>query len=357
MKYHFYVNVINHDLKHAGSKAVNDCTNILGKQGYELIQLNFYKHRYLIAFNLIKMIVQLAGTIISIKPKSLIIIQYPLFGLKGYFRLFIRALKFKNCFFACVVHDLNSLRYQKSDHEISNEIRNLNAYDVIISHNHSMTEWLKFKSIQTKVIDLEIFDYLCTQENQFNRIAAFKNGKRDVIFAGNLSRGKFIYNLDKTTNRIHFKLYGPGLDLKSFEKQEHVKWEGTFAAEELVEKLKGNFGLIWDGDDIEQCGGQFGNYIAYNNPHKISLYLAAGLPIILPSKAALSTFVIDNNIGVVVNSLSELSDVIANIDENKYEIMIKNIKLISDELKAGGFFRSAIEKVESFYKIHISSAV
>lgn len=357
MKYHFYINVINHNLKHAGSKAVNDCSNILGKQGYKLIQLNFYKHRYLIAFNLIKMIIQLAGMVISIKPKSLIIIQYPLFGLKGYFRLFIRALKFKNCFFACVVHDLNSLRYQKSDQEISNEIRNLNVYDVLISHNNKMTEWLKSKSIQTKVINLQVFDYLYNHENLFNRLSTFKKGEREVVFAGNLGRGKFIYDLDKIVKNIKIKLYGPGLDLKSFEKQKHVKWEGTFAAEELVEKLKGNFGLIWDGDDIEQCGGQFGDYIAYNNPHKISLYLAAGLPIILPTKAALSTFVIDNNIGVVVNSLSELSDVIASIDENKYEIMIKNIKLISDKLKAGGFFRSAIEKVESFYKSHINSAV
>lgn len=352
MKYHFYVNVINHNLKHAGSKAVSDCTNILGKQGYELIQLNFYKYKYLAVFNILKMIVQLTGMVFFIKPKSLIVMQYPLFGLKGYFRLFIGILKLKKCFFACIIHDLNSLRYQKAEPEIAGEISNLNAYDIIISHNHSMTEWLKSKSTQTKVIDLEIFDYLCTQENQFNRIAAFKNGEREVIFAGNLSRGKFIYNLGKATNRIYFKLYGPGLDLKRFEKQENVSWEGTFTAEALVEKLKGNFGLIWDGDDVEQCAGQYGNYIAYNNPHKISLYLAAGLPIILPLKAALSKFVIDNNIGVAINSLSELSDIIDNIDVNQYEIMIKNIISISNKLKTGYFFQSAIKRVEVIYETH-----
>jgi len=352
MKYHFYVNVINHDLKHAGSKAVSDCTDILGKQGYKLIQFNFYKHKYLSVFNILKMVIQLIGMVFIIKPKSLIVMQHPLFGLKSYFRLFIGILKLKKCFLACIIHDLNSLRYKKLEPEIVVEIRNLNAYDVIISHNQSMSNWLKSKFIRTKVIDLELFDYLSTKVNQFNRLSTFRNGKREVLFAGNLARGEFIYKLNEGTNNIQFKLYGPGLDLERFEKQANVNWQGTFTAEELVEKLEGNFGLIWDGDDIESCTGKYGDYIAYNNPHKISLYLAAGLPIILPLKAALSTFVIDNNIGVAINSLSELSDIIDNIDVNKYEIMIKNIISISNKLKTGYFFQSAIKRVEVLYETH-----
>ncbi|MVN21006.1 hypothetical protein [Mucilaginibacter arboris] len=355
MKYHIYINVINNELKHAGNKAVNDCTKILEKQGYELIQLNFYKHKYLIFVNLIKILFQLIVIILKIKPRSLIIIQYPLFGLKGYFKVFIKLLKFRDCFFACMIHDLDSLRFQKSNQKVSYEISNLNAYDVLITHNDNMTQWLKSKSIKAEIIVLGIFDYLYTNENEFNRLSIFSKGKKDVVIAGNLAKGEYIYDLDSISKNIYFRLYGPGLNLKRLEKQEHVIWEGTFSAEDLVEKLKGSFGLIWDGNNIEQCDGLYGNYIAYNNPHKISLYLASGLPVILPNNAALSKFVLENGIGIVINNLIELSDIIDKINVDQYEAMLKNIDSIKSKLKVGYFFQTAIEQTEAIYNSRISS--
>ena len=34
---------------------------------------------------------------------------------------------------------------------------------------------------------------------------------------------------------------------------------------------------MWDGPSPDTCAGVYGAYLRYNNPHKTSLYLAAGL--------------------------------------------------------------------------------
>lgn len=56
--------------------------------------------------------------------------------------------------------------------------------------------------------------------------------------------------------------------------------EGSYMPEELPEKLEAKYGLVWDGLEITSCEGTFGQYLKYNNPHKFSLYMAAGIAVI-----------------------------------------------------------------------------
>ena len=62
--------------------------------------------------------------------------------------------------------------------------------------------------------------------------------------------------------------------------------------------LFGSFGLVWDGMSSETCKGSFGEYLRINNPHKTSLYLASGIPVIIWSKAALAEFIEKNKCGI-----------------------------------------------------------
>ena len=59
--------------------------------------------------------------------------------------------------------------------------------------------------------------------------------------------------------------------------------------EDIVQE--GNLGLIWDGasDSSDEDIGMK-NYTRYNNPHKLSCYMAAGLPVIVWEKSAISKF-------------------------------------------------------------------
>ena len=352
MKYQLNIQLKNFDLKHAGTKAVTDCVQILSSKGYKNISLSFNKTHYFIGFSLIKIIAQLLTWIVLIEPNSLIVVQFPIIGINRFFKLFIQLLKAKKCKVVCIVHDLNSLRYQQSDQQVSKEIAYLNAYDTVISHNNQMTGWLKNKGLTTHVFPIQIFDYLYQEENNYDRSAAFFADKNEIVFAGNLNRGAFIDQLFQL-KELQFSLYGPTNDSLKISKQINVTWKGAFEPELLITKLEGTFGLIWDGDSINDCEGEYGNYICYNNPHKISLYFAAGLPVIIPRKAALSTFVEKNNLGICINSLADIDKFIDQITVEAYDKMLKNIEALKQQLKHGCFFSTAlncIEKEEYFLK-------
>ena len=109
----------------------------------------------------------------------------------------------------------------------------------------------------------------------------------------------------------------------------------------------GGFGLVWDGDSAHTCSGMYGEYLKINNPHKASLYLASGFPIIVWKQSALADFVRNNNCGILVNSLFEIAETLKSISEDEYQEMIKNSKRIGEKIRQGHYLKIAVEKCEN----------
>jgi len=84
-------------------------------------------------------------------------------------------------------------------------------------------------------------------------------------------------------------------------------------------KLKEHFGLVWDGEEIETIAGTTGEYLRYNSPHKASLYIVSGLPLIVWKESAIYELVKQYNIGFGVSNLMEL-------DENFLRLQKMNTK-------------------------------
>ena len=125
-------------------------------------------------------------------------------------------------------------------------------------------------------------------------------------------------------------------------------WEymGSYPPDILPQYLNQGFGLIWDGNSTESCAGVIGNYLKYNNPHKCSLYLASGIPVIVWKKAALADFINIHNAGILVESLEEIPEKIQNLSEKEYIQMKNNAEKISLKLKDGYFLKKAIRTAE-----------
>ena len=323
----------------AAGKAKIDCERTLERIGFKNLGLP----RTTIPNSIIGSVLTFTGTIlglIRLKKGSTICIQYPI---KKYYNLIVKIAKLKKCKVITVIHDLRSHRNQRLN--VATEIKSFNRNHVIISHNEFMSKWLVENKLKSKIVNLNIFDYLSIDKEKENKNT--KTNNFELVFAGALGIGKngFIYGLDEIhPENYAINLYGVGFEEKELQENSIIDYKGFFPADEVVNELQGSFGLVWDGQSIEECSGAFGEYLKINNPHKTSLYLRAGLPIIIWDKAALAKFVTDNKVGIAISSLKDLDKKLNDISQEQYLEMKTNSKIIAERIGGGYYLESAINQ-------------
>ena len=101
---------------------------------------------------------------------------------------------------------------------------------------------------------------------------------------------------------------------------------------------------MWDGTSIDTCDGNTGNYLRYNNPHKLSLYISSGVPVVIWKQAALATFVQEKGIGLCVDSLTECAELISNMSKDQYDEMCSRVNEESIKLRSGFYSKKALEE-------------
>ena len=326
--------------KTASSKARKDVLDILRNAGYHVV--------YFPRLNKIGAMIQflriLSGTV---SRNGHLVIEYPCMIRKRIYIMYLFCRLHRIKMFA-VIHDIGALRFQmskKRDMATIKDMAILKLFDGLISHNPSMTEWLVSKGYRKKIVNLDAFDYYSTDSINYYDTAITEPVK--VLYAGNLSYAKatYIYN--------HELSYMKGFELcvfgQYFEKERmngsKVVYKGVFNpdAPNLPEKY--HFGLIWEGTSIETCDGDFGNYIRYNNPHKFSLYISLGLPVIVWKEAAVASFVLDNNIGFTIGTLDELDVILKGLQPQQYQQYVENVSKISPKVRSGYYLTSALTKL------------
>lgn len=239
-----------------------------------------------------------------------------------------------------ILHDIDIFRgeqaqYNKRQYELLSILA-----DLLIVHNQKMIDLLVEQGFsKDMLIDLEIFDYLVVEEP--------KELPSDggVVIAGNLStkKSEYIGKLHEI-KEVNFNLFGANYEEKK--ESENIRYFGSFLPDELISKLQGSYGLVWDGDSVETCRGATGRYLKINNPHKLSLYLAVGLPVIIWSEAAEADFVLREGVGITVRSLHDLPEKLAEVAPGEYRNMKQNAKRIGEKLRAGAYMRKALEQAE-----------
>lgn len=315
-QFNFYIE----DNYRADGKARLDISSILINNGIS----NIYSQSPQRVVRLLRQ----AGALLRLGKTDLLFVQYPA-GRKEFIKL-ARMLYHRHIKIAAYIHDLDSIRTHTS---LQKEIDMLSLFDCLISHNSSMTQYIRSIGYDKPIIELEIFDYL----HNIQRPVAPSELNAGICFAGNLDKSKFISQL-KTIKNTHFELYGVCKNSSSFV-QPHITYNGSLPADEIPFCLKGAFGLVWDGESIESCTGELGEYLKYNNPHKLSLYMAAGKPVIVWSHSAIADFVKANGLGLVVDNLYEAADKIAHMTEKDY-IPYQEHAMIMKARMADGYYTS-----------------
>jgi hypothetical protein len=320
-----------------GGVGYTDAERILLSKGFDPIS---FPHHY--SFSLkakISRFFFLLKTVRTIKKDSVVVFLFPVYAKMH--NLLLSLLQSKNIQCICFIADIDGIK-DGNEKLLQKEINFFRKYRHFIVHNEKMKEWmLENVSAECSGVSIEFFDFL-TKPFSGERHLSF-----DIVFAGNFGKSSFIeklYLLNANEPTLHFHLYG-SWHAKSVAEQKNVTWHGVEKPYELPGKLKGSFGLLWDGDSIEEPAGNLGNYMQYISHHKLSLYVLSKLPIIAPVTAASAPLIGKYNIGFTVNSLYEIEDKIKNLSAAEYRQMQLNMHPLSEKISKGECLSNAIDEI------------
>lgn len=324
----YVLRVLTGQANTAGQKAKEDIEYILKNIDFKPINIILKKNKILRILFSRK---EVNNKLEKLKEGDSFVIQYPMYS-RITSRMILNKCKKKKIKTIGFIHDVESLRLFKNNRDkVKSELTILNKFSVLIVHNKKMEAWLKQNGIEAPMISLEIFDYINNQE------LPNVTKKMPLVLAGNLAKAQFLENwsLKKEIN-----VFGI---MPSEHYPQNVNYKGVKSPNELPKFLSGSFGLVWDGNSLKTNAGKYGDYTRYNNPHKVSLYLSCGLPVIVWKEAAISNFITNNNLGISITSLQELDSVLETISDNDYLKMIQSVKKFSGGIRKGKYTIKAID--------------
>lgn len=286
----------------------------------------------------------------AFKPLSkgdVLYIQFPLVEHSIFQACPITRLKKKGVKIVVFVHDLELFRASfNSKHTLGQKVRYkvesrdvLDACDIIVVHNRPMADTLnKMGFDEKRIVVLEIFDYLMDEKTRSYVENKGVSEEDAIVVAGNLSTNKaaYLYKLDAKTPFNLYGVYYTGGD------RPNMVYKGGFDHTELPFRIEGRYGLVWDGTSTQTCEGTYGQYLRINNPHKISLYLAMSLPVIIWEEAAMAGFITRNKCGITISSLHDLEKVIPGVTEEEYALMRESAEAVGKNLRIGYYTKRAI---------------
>ncbi|MBP5371200.1 MAG: hypothetical protein J6Y55_04670 [Bacteroidales bacterium] len=318
----------------ASSKATEDVRTILTKSFLvkEKVLTRRFRNKLI---GPIEFIIKFCCVCFFIPKGNIVFVQYPMVNISAFTRVIHLLKRFTSI---AIIHDLQSYRYENQYHKREQELGIINSFDFVIVHSEKMRNLLQNDGIRTKMIVLQAFDYLLPQKMDIQK------KENVVVFAGALHKSGFLQDMNKITETsLSYNLYG--VIREELKTPSFVTYKGLFSPND-VSVVEGEWGLLWDGNSIENCEGQFGRYLEIIAPHKFSLYLACGLKIIVWEKSAMASLVEKRNLGIIVKDLYEVSPKISALSEKEKAEMGKNVTRIKEEIRTGHFFLSAMEQID-----------
>lgn len=259
----------------------------------------------------------------------------------------------------CFINDINSIREGNFDHpdvkaNIERDMDIINCASIVMAPNKNSKEFLSSHGVDANILTVGTWDYIM-DSNPRNDSDTQKadiqendiNDKCKIAFAGNLNKAPFIEkfdDIDYQNINIEFIVWGNyDGDIPT---SSHMIYKGSVAPEKLpFETAKCDFGLVWDGVSVHECEGGLGEYLRYNNSHKCGLYLASGIPVFVWRNSGLADFVKSNECGFLIDNLDQIPQIIANMTKDDYENVMKNVKVVSENIRKGYYLKRVLEEM------------
>ncbi len=266
------------------------------------------------------------GIIAGISAGDIVICQFPTWNGLEFERALVRHIKAYRGRVIIFVHDLEAMMSESHRFMLQDTVRLYNEAEVLIVSSRRMGRFLMEQGIRTgmKFVIQEMWDYT----THLKSLGAGKL-KREIHFAGNSD--EFLFH----------NIWNYEVQLKVYSDQEcqgdMVRRMGWMQSERLLMELsEGGFGLIWYGDENSY------RYLSMNNSRKLSICLAAGIPVIAPRGISNQSMIERNHLGVIVDTLSEAVEIVKNITEQEYQEFVSSVARFAPLLRNGNFTRKCL---------------
>lgn len=319
-------------VSNAGYKARIDVLRTACAKGYRISYIGRAFNQSV--FNRIVRFLQLAYYAVLFRFSAhLVFVQFP--GVCSKWWLSYLQKK-TSCKLVMLIHDAECLREPGS---ARSEVDLFNMVDEIIVHTPAMEAALRDLGVDVSMQVLRIFDYYVSTASK----GVDSSQKNVICFCGNLQKSEFIRKLPDISVDVKFVLYGVGI---KEDIAEHVVYRGTFEPD-CINQIDGGWGLVWDGSSLSTCATtHLGAYLRYNASHKISLYLAAGKPVIVWKESAMANFVRKHGCGICVGDLREIPELLSNLSDADYKRYVAQATQVGTKITKGDFLVDALNKSE-----------
>ena len=273
------------------------------------------------------------GIIAAVNHGDIIIFQHPTWNETSFEEtLFWKLSAYSGLKKIIFIHDVIPLMFETNYYLLDRYINLYNQADLIIVPSSNMADFLRSKGLSVaKIVVQRMWDCMISIDT-----AVIPQFKKLIHFAGDINEPKFSFVRERRYDAVKLVVTaekGAWADGKNID---CIGWinEENILANTL--RKNGGFGLLWTEETV------FKEYMKFNANTKLSTYLAAGLPVIVPRYIPEADTILGKNLGIAVNSLDEAVDRIEHMNEEEYRKMGESVESFSNLLRQGYFTKKAL---------------
>jgi len=309
-----------------------DTADTLSTLGYEKINFNMYG-RIEVNSDRYKDVVK---ELDQVEQGDLVIQQVPSYCSNEFDTYISRYIIDKGAYSVALVHDIDTLRGFYPNFDSERVV--FNSYDLLVVASDKLKKYLKDSGITTKIITRGPWDYLQNIPYRDHKIT------NNIYYAGNLSKRKagFLETFNKNTGLRITVCGNVNNGSKDYIDTSCVDYFGPVSPNSI--SFSEGWGLIWDNED-DSSDNFYHTYQEYNWPAKLSVYLRSGIPIIVSKKAQTYSYVKDNHLGIGIDDIKDIPNVLESLSESDKKIIINSCFLVSKKIGNGYYTKQMSENI------------
>lgn len=322
MRVHF-TNLFGQSPRSVALIAQNDTMKIAKELGANELAIYFYDNSQESSGELNS---RLDGIVAGVSYGDIVFFQSPSWNSVAWDTSLIHKFRAVQTKLVMFIHDVPPIMFPSNYFLMPNYIEMYNLCHVVVVPSEQMRDRLIEEGLTVKkIIIQELWDL------PHNLDLHKPSFQKKLIFAGNPTRFPHILNWQQETP-LH--VYAEKEEDKDYSR---IQLEGWRNKQELLFDLsKGGFGLVWGNS--EKSEDEL-DYYKLNISYKLSTYLAAGLPVVVPDYLSNANYIREHGLGFVVSSLEEADRCVQECTEEQYAQMVANAQYTAYLISNGYFIK------------------